>query len=125
MNYLYKNCGTVGLTFIVAGAFLYVALLSHPWWVIALFSLGVVLLTVNRFCGEKSDYSHSSDRTLPIGIRRLYRQRWIAVLLLYLSIAIMILPIGFYLGIYNNHSLWFVPFLIFTVVEVYSLFRIK
>ena len=125
MENINKICGYAGLALIVAGAFLYAAVLSHPWWIVVLFCMGVILLTFNRFLGGDSDYAKSKDLSLPVGIRRLYRQRWIAVLLLYLSVAIMILPMGFYLGIYNNHSFWFIPFLIFTVVEVYSIFRIK
>ena len=122
---IYRICGYAGLSLIVTGAFSYAALLSHPVWTVVFFCLGVVLETIHRFCGEESDYARSRDTERVIGERRLYRQRWIAVLLLYLSAAIMILPKGFYFGFYNNHSLWFVPFLIFTVVEVYCIFRLK
>ena len=120
-NYLH----IVGLLLVLATAFLILVLLQHSFLAHIIFSIGVVFLTLGRFFGPSSDYTLSRDRSSSFISRRLHRQRLVAVCILYLSILLLFLPEGFYFGYYIRKSLWFIPFMIFTIIEVYTTFRLS
>lgn len=124
MRTFLKLSGYIGPVLLVAAALLFIVLNSYALWIRVLFSLGVVLLTINRFFGEDSDWSQSKRSDKPLTLRRLYRQRCVGVVVLYLSAVLLFLPEGFYYGVYLRRISWLLPFIVFTVIELYSAFRI-
>ena len=83
------------------------------------------MVVAGRFIGSKADFSLSKNKELDLVVRRLYRQRVIAASILCISVVLLFLPNGFYFGYYIRHSLWFIPFLIFTIIEIYTTFRLS
>ena len=124
MRTFLKLSGYIGPVLLVVAALLFIVLNSYALWIRVLFSLGVVLLTINRFFGEDSDWSQSKRSDKPLTLRRLYRQRCVGVVVLYLSAVLLFLPEGFYYGVYLRRISWLLPFIVFTVIELYSAFRI-
>ena len=124
MRTFLKLSGYIGPVLLVAAALLFIVLNSYALWIRVLFSLGVVLLTINRFFGEDSDWRQSKRSDKPLTLRRLYRQRCVGVVVLYLSAVLLFLPEGFYYGVYLRRISWLLPFIVFTVIELYSAFRI-
>ena len=117
-------CGYVGPVLVLAGAITWVVIISRPLISSVLLFTGSVMLTINRFVSRKSDYFKSRDSSMPLNLRRLYRQRCVGSILLLLSSIMMFIPDGFYFGFYYRRSLWILPFIVFTVIELYSAFRI-
>ena len=113
-----------GLSLLVLSACLFIIVGIEMTWVKILFTLSVILLSIGRFIGKESEFHLSNDTNLSLTLRRLYRQRVFSVVILYISVAILFMHPGFYFGIYLYPSNWFMPFLIFTIVEVYTVFRI-
>ena len=124
MRAFLKLSGYIGPVLLVAAALLFIVLNSYALWIRILFALGVVLLTINRFFGDESDWRQSKRSDKPLTLRRLYRQRCVGVVVLYLSIVLLFLPEGFYYGVYLRRISWLLPFIVFTVIELYSAFRI-
>ena len=116
--------GYIGPVLLVVAALLFIILNSYALWIRVLFALGVVLLTINRFFGDESDWRQSKRSDKPLTLRRLYRQRCVGVVVLYLSVVLLFLPEGFYYGVYLRRISWLLPFIVFTVIELYSAFRI-
>ena len=124
MRAFLKLSGYIGPVLLVAAALLFIVLNSYALWIRILFALGVVLLTINRFFGDESDWRQSKRSDKPLTLRRLYRQRCVGVVVLYLSVVLLFLPEGFYYGVYLRRISWLLPFIVFTVIELYSAFRI-
>ena len=124
MNKYLTYCGYAGSLLILTSAFLYVVIIRHPMWIAVMFTIGVLLLTLHRFVGPDSDLSRSNDKSKSLTLRRLYRQRVFGVCILYLCVLLLFIHPGFYFGYYIVNSMWFLPFIIFTVVELYTAFRI-
>ena len=124
MRAFLKLSGYIGPVLLVAAALLFIVLNSYALWIRILFALGVVLLTINRFFGDESDWRQSKRSDKPLTLRRLYRQRCVGVVVLYLSVVLLFLPEGFYYGVYLRCISWLLPFIVFTVIELYSAFRI-
>ena len=124
MRTFLKLSGYIGPVLLVVAALLFIILNSYALWIRVLFALGVVLLTINRFFGDESDWRQSKRSDKPLTLRRLYRQRWVGVVVFYLSVVLLFLPEGFYYGIYLRRISWLLPFIVFTVIELYSAFRI-
>ncbi len=124
MRTFLKLSGYIGPVLLVVAALLFIILNSYALWIRVLFALGVVLLTINRFFGDESDWRQSKRSDKPLTLRRLYRQRCVGVVVLYLSVVLLFLPEGFYYGIYLRRISWLLPFIVFTVIELYSAFRI-
>ncbi len=122
---IYTYIHNIGLILVLLAAFTILVLLQNSIFAKLLFSIGVVFLTIGRFFGPSNDYSLSCDKTNDLTVRRLYRQRIVAVCVLYLSIILLFIPSGFYWGIYLRGSIWFIPFLFFTIIEVYTIFRLS
>ena len=124
MKQFFRLTGYIGPLLLVASALLFIILNSYALWIRILFALGVVILTINRFFGEESDWHQSKRSDQSLTLRRLYRQRCVGVIILYLSVVLLFLPEGFYYGIYLRRISWLLPFIVFTVIELYSAFRI-
>lgn len=120
-NYIHN----IGLILLVISAFVILVMLNNSIYICILFCIGVLMLSIGRFLGPSSDYIRSNDQSLSISFRRLYRQRLFAVCLLYISILLLFIHEGFYWGYYIRRSLWFLPFLIFTIIEIYTTFRLS
>lgn len=121
----YSLIHNIGLLLVLLTAFVKLVLLHHSLLLSLLFSMGVILITIGRFFGSESDYSLSKKDRSDLISRRLHRQRLVAVCILYLSVLLLFLPEGFYFGIYIRKSLWFLPLMIFTIIEVYTIFRLS
>ena len=115
--------GYAGPLLIVVSAVLFI-ITGYPLWTCILFAMGVVMLTLNRFIGNESDFGRSRDRRMPMNIRRLYRQRCVGTVVLFLSVAILFMHEGFYYGVYLRKINWLLPFVIFAVIELYTAFRL-
>ncbi len=114
-----------GLILILFTAFIMLVLLKQSTIIRILFSIGVLMLLAGRFTGKSSEYSLYRKSKSNLTIHRLYLQRLIGSCILVLSIALLFLPQGFYWGYYIRKSFWFIPFLIFCVIEVYTVFRLS
>lgn len=115
----------VGLLIVLICSFMILVLLQDSIHYNILFSIGVFMVVAGRFIGSKTDFSLSKNKELDIVVRRLYRQRVIAACILCMSVVLLFLPNGFYFGYYIRRSLWFIPFLIFTIIEIYTTFRLS
>lgn len=123
MNSILKIMGYAGPLLIVVSAVLFI-ITGYPMWTCIMFAMGVVMLTLNRFIGNESDFGRSRDRRMPMNIRRLYRQRCVGTVVLFLSVAILFMHEGFYYGVYLRKINWLLPFVIFAVIELYTAFRL-
>ena len=124
MKSFLRLSGYIGPVLLVLSALLFILLNSYALWIRILFTIGVVFLTINRFFGNESDWHQSKRSDKPLTLRRLYRQRCVGVIVLYLSVLLLFLPVGFYYGYYLRRISWLLPFIVFTVIELYSAFRI-
>lgn len=124
MKQLLKIMGYAGPLLIVVSAVLFMVIKGYPMWICILFTLGVVMLTLNRFIGNECDFGQSKDRRKPLRLRRLYRQRCVGTVLLFLSVAILFMHEGFYYGVYLRKINWLLPFIVFAILELYTAFRL-
>mgnify|MGYP007069845168 CR=1 FL=1 len=124
MKPILKIMGYAGPLVLLASVLMFIILRSYPLWTIIMFTLGVVMLTLNRFIGNESDFGRSRDRRMPMNIRRLYRQRCVGTIVLFLSVAILFMHEGFYYGVYMRKATWLLPFIVFCVIEFYAAFRL-
>ena len=66
------------------------------------------------------------DVQADIRVRRLHRQRVIAMVMLMLAAVLVNMRAGFYaFDVYVRPSLWLLPFLFFVVIETYTVFRLS
>lgn len=82
-----------------------------------LFIIGAIVFAVLRLA-EK-------NKGKDIIEKRLYRQRKAGAIALLMAALLMIVCPCYFLGYYLLPSTWLIPFVIFTVFEVYTAFRIK
>ena len=80
-------------------------------WLVSeyIFAIGTLLFLIGRLL-EKHD-------TTNLVLKRLYRQRMIGGIMLLASAVMMI-------AYTLSHTAWLIPFIIFTVIETYTVFRI-
>ena len=106
-----------GETLVVIGAAAWLPLRDVAMWV---FAVGVVLMAVGRFAQEPFYLRYAQRDPKELTMRRLYHQRVFGMVAL-----VMWLPTGFYSGLYVGPTSWLVLFVIFVVIEVYTIFRIS
>lgn len=112
----------VGETLVVVGAAVWLPLRDVAMWV---FAVGVVLMAVGRFAQEPFYLRYAQRDPKELTMRRLYHQRVFGMVALVLAAVVMWLPAGFYSGLYVGPTSWLVLFVIFVVIEVYTIFRIS
>ncbi|MCQ2076561.1 MAG: hypothetical protein MJZ20_05940 [Bacteroidaceae bacterium] len=97
----------LGEIMVIIGAALWIT----SWqWTSYIFALGTVMFATGRFF-EK----HPETQTTTL--KRLYRQQCIGIIMLMASAGLML----FYTA---SRTAWLVPFIVFTVAELYTAFRI-
>ena len=114
----------IGLVTLVVSS---MAWMSHGEWVPYVYTLGAVIFAVGRLTVQQTIGSDNiSDAKLRITVKRLLRQRSFAVFALLFSAMLMFMQPGWYLGnnFYLTRFAWFVPFLVFVIIEVYTAFRL-
>lgn len=91
-----------------------------------LMTICTICFSIGRLVGKEGDYSKSMDFShQSIALRRLYRQRIASIFFLCLTVILMYLNTGFYVfGVYIHSSNWIIPFIVFTIFETYTAFRI-
>ncbi|MBQ6965028.1 MAG: hypothetical protein IJP82_04990 [Bacteroidaceae bacterium] len=112
----------VGEMLVLIGAVAWLPLRASAAWI---FAVGVVLFAIGRFSQTPFYQKYSVHDPKELTLRRLYHQRVFGMVALILSAAMMFLPVGFYYGMYVGASSWLILFVIFVVIEVYSVFRIS
>ena len=91
-----------------------------------LFAAGAIIMSIGRLLGEKGDIAMMGDVQADIRVRRLHRQRVIAMVMLMLAAVLVNMRAGFYaFDVYVRSSLWLLPFLFFVVIETYTVFRLS
>lgn len=112
----------VGELLVTVGAVVWMPLrVIAPW----IFAVGVTLFAVGRFLQTPFYLKYPERDPRELTLRRLYNQRVIAMVALVLSAVLMFMPVGFYYGVYLGTMSWLVMFVVFVVVEVYTVFRIS
>lgn len=111
-----------GLSLVVVAACVWI--MSHSTGGV-LMAVGTVLLAVGRFAQTPFYQKYSVRDPKELTLRRLYHQRvWGAVFLI-LATMLMLLPMGFYWGVYVTSTSWLIFFILFVIVEVYTVFRVS
>ena len=114
----------------IAGEFLIVfcALLwiSRLTFVPYLFAFGTVLFSIGRLAQGTDHILAEIPQEKRLQAERLLRQRYFGIVFLFIASTLMFAktPMHLYQGIYILKSSWLVPFICFTVIEVYTAFRI-
>jgi hypothetical protein len=114
----------------IAGEFLIVfcALLwiSRLTFVPYFFALGTVLFSIGRLAQGNDHILAEIPESKRLQATRLLRQRYFGIVFLFIASALMFAktPMHLFQGIYIMKSSWLVPFICFTVIEVYTAFRI-
>ena len=101
--------------------------ITRMLWVPYGFALGTVLFSIGRLAqGSESILAETPEKN-HLTMVRLIRQRNIGILFLLLAAAAMFVktPMHLYEGIYLFRSSWLIPFICFTVFEVYTTFRMS
>ena len=112
----------VGESLVVLGAAVWMPLrVVTPW----IFAVGVALMAVGRFLQTPFYQRYGAHDPRELTLRRLYNQRVVGMVALILSATLMFMPVGFYYGVYLGPMAWLVLFMVFVVVEVYTVFRIS
>ena len=125
MNTIYKNTESVGLVLILLSVipFVFVHDFGLVWRI--LFVIGVVLVGAHPLLAEDGSLKQSQESSgNELQVRRLHRQRVFGLFFLCLCVLLLFINEGFYFGYFISRPLWFIPFLIFAVVEVYTAFRL-
>lgn len=107
---------------VVVGAALWMPMRAIAPWI---FAIGVAMFAVGRFLQTPFYQKYSERDPRELTLRRLYNQRVIGMVALILSAMLMFMPVGFYFGVYLGKMSWLVMFVVFVVVEVYTVFRIS
>ena len=110
-----------GETMVVVAAALWLFAPAAAGYVMA---VGAVLFVVGRMAGNHGDGVMAGNKDLKPTVRHLYRQRILSYVLLALAVVAILLPPGFYFGIYMRASMWLLPFIAFVVIEAYTAFRL-
>lgn len=125
MNFAFKHTESAGLLLILASIipFVFIHDFGLVWRI--LFLLGVVFVGVHRLLSEEGSLKQSLESSgNDLKVRRLHRQRVFGLFFLCMCVLLLFINEGFYFGCNIRRPLWFLPFLIFTVVEVYTAFRL-
>lgn len=115
-NKAFVNLEMAGETIVVLAAAMWIMRLE---WIPIVYCVGAILMAVGRF-GMVHDDKGS------LTLKRLFRQRYVAVIMLLASAALMFVKGAHYIG-YNMYvfpSSWLIFFVIFVVIEVYTSVRI-
>ena len=112
----------IGETLVVVGAAGWMPARVVAQWI---FAAGVLLFAVGRFLQTPFYQKYAKRDPRELTLRRLYNQRVIAMVALILSAMLMFMPAGFYYGVYLGTMSWLVLFVVFVLVEVYTIFRIS
>ncbi len=102
-----------GETLVLAGALMWSWLAD---WAVYVFVVGTCMF----FAGRMLTPTDSDN----LNVKRLMTQQKAGALILLLSAITMIATPSWFLGYYLTKSAWFIPFLIFVVIEVYTTFRL-
>lgn len=115
-NKAFVNLEMIGETLVVLAAGMWIMRLE---WIPIVYCVGAIFTAVGRF-GTVQDTKDS------LTLKRLYRMRQVAVLMLLVSSALMFVSGTHYLAynIYLFPSSWLIFFVIFVVIEVYTTVRI-
>lgn len=91
-----------------------------------IFALGTVLFSIGRLAQGNNHILAEIPESKRLQAERLLRQRYFGIVFLFIASALMFAktPMHLYQGIYIMKSSWLVPFICFTVIEVYTAFRI-
>ena len=106
---------------VVLGAAIWIAFPDIAGYV---FAAGTLLFAFGRLAGPDSDWRQVKRNDDSYVLRRLYRQRIAAIVILAIAAVFINLPAGFYMGFYIRRSFWLLPFIVFVVFEAYTAFRI-
>ncbi len=114
-NKAFANLEMIGETMVVLAAGLWI---THAFWISYAYAIGAIFTAVGRFGQVQT--------TDNLTLKRLYRQRKFAVIVLLLSAAFIFVNGTQYLAynIYLFPSSWLIFFVIFAVLEVYTTVRI-
>ena len=106
-----------GLITIIAAS---MAWISHSAWVSFVYTAGAVIFAIGRLAVQQTIKAES------LTVKRLLRQRTFAVFALLFSAMLMFMEPGWYFGynFYLTKFAWFIPFLVFVIIEVYTAFRL-
>ena len=91
-----------------------------------IFAVGTVLFSIGRLAQGNDHILAEIPESKRLQATRLLRQRYFGIVFLFIASALMFArtPMHLYQGIYIMKSSWLVPFICFTVIEVYTAFRI-
>ncbi len=91
-----------------------------------IFALGTVLFSIGRLAQGNDHILAEIPESKRLQATRLLRQRYFGIVFLFIASALMFAktPMHLYQSIYIMKSSWLVPFICFTVIEVYTAFRI-
>lgn len=112
-NKLLQMLSMVGETIVLIGAMMWSWV---PEWAVYVFVTGSCMFFAGRML--------STTPTDDITIKRLLAQQKTGVLILLFSAITMIATPTWFFGYYITKSAWFIPFLIFVIIEVYTTFRL-
>ena len=101
-----------GETILLVGALMWS---WQPEWAVYVFSAGTILFLAGRMLSQ-----NDSDN---LSVRRLQTQQKVGALILLISAVAMIATPTWFMGYYLTRSTWFIPFLVFVIIEVYTTFR--
>lgn len=100
--------------------------ISGMIWIPYGFAFGTVLFSIGRLAQGNEHILAEIPQEKRLQAVRLLRQRHFGIVFLFIASALMFAktPMHLYQGIYIMKSSWLVPFICFTVTEVYTAFRI-
>ncbi len=101
--------------------------ISRMLWVPYGFALGTILFSIGRLAQGNEGILAETPEKNQLTMIRLIRQRNISIVFLMLAAVFMLVktPMHLYEGFYLLKSSWLVPFICFTVIEVYTTFRMS
>ncbi len=101
--------------------------ISGMTWIPYIFAFGVLLMVIGRLTQSNDSVLEKTAPENRQRVVRLFRQRTIGLLFLVLAAVLMCMPapMHLYQGIYIMKSSWLMPFLCFSVIEVYTTFRLS
>ena len=113
----------VGETLMIIAVALWI---THAAWVPYLFAAAVVIFSVGRLAQGNDSILAETPQENQLRVVRLLRQRSFAIVFLFITAAFMFAdtPMHIYQDIFILKSSWLVPFICFSVIEVYTAFRL-
>lgn len=89
------------------------------------FAMGTVMFAIGRLLQTPLYEKYMPTDPRELTLRRLYHQRVIGIVALIVAAIVMNVPQGFHFGLYITPSSWLMVFIVFVVIEVYTVFRIS